>query len=411
MSATIDELLVDPALYDDPYPVYRRLRDESPVHWDTAVGQWLVTRFDDVHDAFRDTRRYSSFGWQIRYFERVPPAIRARVPTLEERGATPNLVTSDPPAHTRVRRMLQAAFTPKAIELLRPRIEALVGGLLDDAEARGELDLVEDLAFPLPASIIADVLGAQRDDRASFRLWAQQVMAFMSRADPAAELTPAIADEAEQALTDLYTFWRAIIAERRREPQDDIVTAIVAPDRHGDVLGEREILGNFALFLTAGHETTTGLIGNGLLALLRHPEQLAAVRRDPALLDAAIDEMLRFEAPVQRLRRTVREPFALHGRELERGQPVELVAGAANRDERRFDRPDTFDVRRDDGPHLSFGKGVHHCIGSTLARLEATIAIGEVLRRYPDLRLRDARPPSWTRSTVLRNLTSLPVAA
>lgn len=407
----IDELLVDPSIYDDPYPAYARLRDESPAHWDAAVGQWLITRYDDVHDVFRDTRRFSSFGWQVRYFERVPDAVRIRVPTLEQRGATPNLVTSDPPAHTRVRRMLQAAFTPKAVEALRGRVEALVHDLLDEAERHGELDLVEDLAFPLPASMIADLLGARREDRESFRLWAQQVMAFMSRASPATELTPEIADAAETALTDLYAYWRTIIAERRREPRDDIVTAIVSPDRDGDVLGEQEILGNFALFLTAGHETTTGLIGNGLLALLQHPEQLAAIRREPALLDVAIDEMLRFEAPVQRLRRTVREDVELHGRHLRQGEPVELIVAAANRDARRFERPDEFDIHRDPSAQLAFGKGVHRCLGASLARLEASVAIGEVLRRYPGLRLRDGARPAWLRSTVLRNLTALPVAA
>jgi pimeloyl-[acyl-carrier protein] synthase len=404
-----EELLDGPGFYANPYAAFARLRKDAPVYWHRASRIWLITRYDDVETAFRSPQLFSSYGFQNAYFDNLRPDLRAAAPTLELRGRTPTLITSDPPAHTRVRRLLQVAFVPKAIENLRPRVQAVVHDLLNAVHHNDVIDFVSALAYPLPAMMIADIMGVPRGDRDLFKQVARDVVLFMARNNPNAELTVEFARASDQSLARFRDYLRKLIADRRREPRGDVVSALVQADFDGDRLGEEELLANLVLFLIAGHETTTNLIANGIFLLASHPEQLRSLQDRRELLLDAIEEILRYEAPVQRLRRVVAEDIELGGTVLRKGQPAELVVGSANRDETKWEDPDVFDIMRKPFPNLAFGKGIHFCIGAALARLEGTIALGEVLDRFAALELPAGWQPTWATTTNLRTLKSLPV--
>jgi cytochrome P450 len=405
----IDRLLDGPAFYVNPYPVFARMRTEAPVYWYPGSRSWLITRYDDVDLVCRSPKLFSSYGFQNAYFDNLRPDLRAAAPTLELRGRTPTIITSDPPAHTRVRRLLQVAFTHGAIENLRPRVQAIVDDLLDAVKNDDVIDIVAALAYPLPAMVIADIMGVPRADRDLFKQVARDVVLFMARNNPNAELTVESARESDQSLARFREYLRQLMAARRAEPRDDVVSALVHAEFEGDRLGDEEILANLVLFLIAGHETTTNLIANGIFLLVLHPDQLQLVRERRDALSPAVDEILRFEAPVQRLRRVVAEDVEMGGVKLRKGQPAEAVVGSANRDESKWDEPDRFDILRKPFPHLAFGKGVHFCIGANLARLEGTIALEEMFNRFNQLTLPSDWEPEWATTTNLRTLKSLPI--
>jgi cytochrome P450 len=405
----LEEVLEGPSFYANPYAAFARLRREAPVYWHRASRIWLITRYDDVETVFRSPQLFSSYGFQNAYFDNLRPELRAAAPTLELRGRTPTLITSDPPAHTRVRRLLQVAFVPKTIENLRPRVQAVVQDLLDAVYNDDLIDFVSALAYPLPAMMIADIMGVPRTDRDLFKQVARDVVLFMARNNPNAELTVEFARASDQSLARFRDYLRLLIADRRREPRDDVVSTLVQADFDGDRLGEEELLANLVLFLIAGHETTTNLIANGIFLFARHPEQVQLLQDRREALTPAIDEILRYESPVQRLRRVVSENVELGGAVLRKGQPAEVVVGSANRDESKWQEPDVFDIMRTPFPHLAFGKGIHFCIGAALARLEGTIALNEVLNRFPGLELPLGWEPTWATTTNLRTLKSLPI--
>ncbi len=407
VASHLDALLEGDAYYHDPYPAFARLREESPVHWHAPSRSWLVSRWQDAERVLRAPRSYSSYGFQNAYFERLRPELRAAAPTLELRGRSPTLITSDPPEHTRLRRLLQAGFLPKAIEDLRPRVEAIVDELLAEVEGQPEFDLVAAVAYPLPAIMIADILGVPREDRDLFKRVSSDVVTFMNRTNPNRELTVEFACHADGSLAEFRTYLRRLIESRRREPCDDVVSVLVHAELDGDALGEEELLANLVLFLIAGHETTTGFLGSAVYLLLSHPAQLALVVGDPGRLAGAVDEILRFESPVQRLRRVVAESVELGGVTIPAGEPAEVLVGSANRDPARFDCPDEFDVTRPPVPSLAFGKGTHFCIGESLALLEAEVALSTLFERYPGLRLAPGWQPEWSHLTNLRCLRSL----
>jgi pimeloyl-[acyl-carrier protein] synthase len=407
----LDALLEGDSFYQDPYPAYARLREESPVHWHAPSRTWLVSSWQDADMVLRAPREYSSYGFQNAYFERLRPELRAAAPTLELRGRAPTLITSDPPEHTRLRRLLQAGFTPKAIAGLRPGVEAIVDELLAAAVGERELDLVPLLAYPLPAMMIADLLGVPRRDRDLFKKVSSDVVTFMNRTNPNRELTVEFARYADRSLAAFRTYLRDLIDSRRLEPRDDVVSVLAHADFDGDRLGEEELLANLVLFLIAGHETTTGLLASAVYLLLANPEQLELVRTDASPLASAIQESLRFESPVQRLRRVVAEDVELAGVSIPAGEPAEVLIGSVNRDPKRFERPDSFDVTRTPVPSLAFGKGAHFCIGESLALLEADVALSTLFSRYPHLALAADWQPQWTRLTNLRCLSSLRVTA
>ena len=403
----LDSLLDDPSYYANPYPAFNRLRREAPVYWHRSAGTWLVSRYDDVDFVFRSPKLFSNYGFQNVYFENLRSELRAAAPTLELRARNPSILQADPPAHTRLRRLLNVVFAPKAIENLRPRVQALVDNLLDDVT--DEIDFVAALAYPLPAMMIADIMGVPREDRDIFKRASGEIMMFMARNNPNVELTVEFARETDNLLVRFRDYLRGLVADRRREPRDDVISILAQADFDGDRLTEEELLSNMVQFLIAGHETTTSLIANGLFLLARHPDQFQLVRERRELITPAMDEILRFESPVQRLRRVITENVALGGVELPKSQPLEVLVGSANRDESKWDNPDLFDIMRKPVPHLAFGRGIHFCIGAPLARIEGTVVFNELLNRFASFELFSRWEPEWASNTSTRMLKSLPL--
>jgi len=405
----LDHLLEGASYYANPYPAFARMRAEAPVYRHAPSGIWLIARYDDVDTVFRSPQLFSSYGFQNAYFENLRPELRNAAPTLELRGRTPNLITSDPPEHTRLRRLLQVAFTRKDMEDLRPRVQSTVGDLLDAVGHQEVIDFVSAFAYPLPAMIFADIMGVPREDHEFCKEVSRNIVLFMARNNPNSELTVEFAREADESLVRMREYLRGQVEARRIKPRSDIISALASAEFEGDRLTEEELFTNLVLFLLAGHETTTNLIANGLFLLLRHPEQLQQLLDNRTLLAPAMEEILRFESPVQRVRRVVAQDTELGGVALSAGEPAETLVGSANRDETKWDASDTFDIEREPFPNLAFGKGTHFCIGALLARLEATVAFTEILDRFPKMELAEGWEPSWATTTNLRTLESLPV--
>jgi cytochrome P450 len=316
------------------------------------------------------------------------------------------MLVVDPPDHTRLRGLVSKAFTPRMVERMSAQAQAIVDAALDEAARRGGLELVEDLAYPLPVTVIARLLGVPEEDWPRFREWSRVLAASL---DPVAAAMQDEARQAESAAADraIQDYLADIVARRRGAPGDDLISALIAVEERGDVLGERELVVMLVLLLIAGHETTVNLIGNGILALLRNPAQLALLRSRPELLTVAVEELLRWDSPVQLTGRVVGETCELGGRTLRRGEFVLTLLGAANRDPAQFADPDRLDLTRDPNQHFSFGRGIHFCLGAPLARLEGRLAIGSLVRRFPDLRL-DGEPVR-SETITLRGLRRLPL--
>ena len=381
----------------NPYPFYERLRTRDPVHRSRLMDMWVFSRHADVDAVLRDFRRFSSDQ-------------RKRDPARQRRSALaqipdPTILFLDPPDHTRLRTLVNKAFTPKAVADLEPRIRRMTRTLLDAAPDPNRFDLMETLANPLPVMVIAEMLGVPVEDRAQFREWSNQRARILE--PMIGERERRIANEASKSLDEYFL---SIIKLRRIVPRDDIISALVHVEEEGDRLTEREMLGMLRLLLVAGNETTTNLIGNGMLALLRHPEQLQALRDDPSRIPGAVEELLRYDSPVQGTVRLVLEDCEVNGVPLQRDDNVLLLIGSANRDPQVFDHPDQLDVGRRDNNHVAFGRGIHFCLGAPLARLEGRVAIEVLLERYPSLRLESDRP-AFRSSIVLRGLERLPVRA
>ena len=377
----------------DPYPVYARLRERSPVHYSRLAGGLVLSRYADVDRILRDHARFTV----------NPDARKSRKarykPSQEERS----ILFMDPPDHTRLRSLVNKAFTRSAINALEPRIREIMGVLLDDIGDPAGFDLMEAIAIPLPVIVIAEMLGIPQQDRARFRTWSDQRARLL---EPM--LTRAERQTAEAASAELSQYFLTIIRGRRDEPRDDIITRLVQAEEQGDTLSETEMLNMLRLLLVAGNETTTNLIGNGMLALFRHPDRLQALRADPGLIPAAVDELLRYDSPVQMTLRCAVEDCEINGTPVRAGQDVILLGGSANRDPDAFQNPDELDFNRGKPDHISFGRGIHYCIGAALARLEGRIAFEMLLERFESLRLLTDRP-AFRYSIVLRGLESLPV--
>ena len=384
---------LDPAVRDDPYPAYRALREADPVHRSPFMDIWIVSRYRDVNTLLRD----GHLSVDRRRWEHFHP--------IDELDGPRSMLAQDPPDHTRLRTLVSKAFTPRVVERLRPKIEVLVDAALAGAARRGGLELIDDLAYPLPVSVIADMLGVPRHDWQRFRDWSR---VLVSNLDPMTMRDPdriAALLAARDALND---YLRGVVAERRREPRDDLISALIAVREQGEVLSEPELIVMTNLLLVAGHETTVNLIGNGVLALLRHPEQLALLRERPELIESAVEELLRWDSPVQLTSRVALEDFDLAGRRIRRSELLLTLLGAANRDPEQFPDPDRLDLARSPNQHLSFGRGIHFCLGAPLARLEGQIAIRELVTRHPRLRL--AGEPVRSETVTLRGLRRLPLA-
>jgi cytochrome P450 len=360
---------------------------------------WLLTGYAEVEAAFADTRLVK----EPRHAH--APAELARLPALPEetRYMRSNLLYRDPPDHSRLRRMVSQAFTPRMIEQLRPRIQAIADALLDAVASRGEMDLIDAYAFPLPITVIAEMLGIPAADRDRFRDWSDVLLTAIAPQP----MGPAVVTAAQ----GFRQYLDARFEERRRAPSEDLISGLLQVEEEGDKLGREELHGMVYLLLLAGYETTVNLIGSGMLALLEHADQLARLRQDPALLPSAIEELLRFCAPVMMSTlRYAAEDITLGSRNIPKGDMVLIVIGAANRDPARFASPDALDITRAFNKHLAFGHGIHYCLGASLARMEGEIALGTLIRRMPNLRLGVATETlKWRPNFILRGLVQLPV--
>ncbi|MEX0664946.1 MAG: cytochrome P450 [Acidimicrobiia bacterium] len=390
----------EPGFFDDPYSQYRRLRELRPVH-QSPFGPWTLTRYDDVSRLLRDP----SLSVEDRN-----AAVDRRAdlfPGDDERQRRGSLaiLNLDPPDHTRLRRLVSKAFTPRRVEQLFPRVESLVGGMLDAVEPAGTMDVIADLAFPLPFAVISEMLGLPEGDRDQLRGWSHTLVKTF---EPL--LTPEEVPELMAASDAMAEHVTEAIEWKRGAPADDLLSAMIAVEEEGDRLSTEELIAQVVLLFVAGHETTVNLIGNGTLALLRHPDQLAALRDDPDLIGNAIEELLRFDSPVQFSRRITLQPLEIDGQHIETGSFVFTMLGAANHDPAHFgEDADELDLRRRDSPHhVSFGGGIHHCLGAVLARAEARVAIGALVRRFPAMAL-TADSQAWNGRLVLRGLDALPV--
>jgi hypothetical protein len=392
----------DPAFLADPYPVFRQLRARAPV-WKAPQGRWFLTGYDDTVQLMRDRR----FG---RGYDDPEALIRRFGPTaLQEPavvGLTHMMLMRDPPDHTRLRGLVTKAFTARRIEALRDFIQDLTDRLLDKVVPLGRMDAIRDLAFPLPVLVICELLGIPEADRSRFVTGSSSGGALLNPTTP----TRAELDSANAGTLASSAYFDALFELRRREPRDDLITQLVQAEEAGDRLTTAELGANVRLLFAAGHETTVNLIGNGFYSLLRHPDQWRTLRDDPTLVPNAIEEILRFESPVQAVGRTASEPLVLGGVALEKNEIVVSLIGAANRDPAIFADPERFDITREDLRPLSFGGGIHFCLGAQLARIEAAIVFETILRRLPDLRLVDPDHPKWRPSFILRGLTELKVA-
>jgi cytochrome P450 PksS len=398
-----DTDITSPAFKADPYPFYARLRDEAPVRAVTLPNRmtvWLVTRYDDVALVLRDERFAKDVAKALAPEEvaRLP-----RPPALFE-PLTHHMLNADPPDHTRLRALVQRAFTPGLVEGMRPRVRAIAEQLLDGIAGRPRVDLIRDYALPIPTTVIAEMLGVPVADRHRFHRWSRTILMSSSSSWGLWKALP--------SAWAFLRYIRRLIAARRAAPRDDLVSALVQAEEAGDRLTADELVSMVFLLLVAGHETTVNLIGNGTLALLEHPAELARLRADEKLIRPAVEELLRFSSPVETAtRRFAREDVRLAGVTVPRGALVLAVIASANRDGRQFPDPDRLDVAREPNKHLAFGLGAHYCLGAPLARLEGQIAVQALLRRAPALRL--AAAPErlrWRGGLVVRGLEALPVA-
>jgi hypothetical protein len=394
----LDVTLFDPledGVPADPYPVYDRLREEDPVHR-MPGGRWLLTRHDDCTAVLRNPAMSSERDLGDTGEDGEPSLLQAYLAKL--------MLFMDAPDHTRLRGLVTRAFTPRVVEGLRPRITELVDQLLDDAAEAGELDVIAGFGRPLPVAVIAEMLGVPGEDQDRFRSWSE---ALAHTVDPA--MTEDTAARAAVAGLEFMDYFHELSEERRKRPRADLLSALVAEEDAGDRLSADELVANCILLLIAGHETTTNLIGNGTLALLRDPDELARFRADPDLAKPAIEEILRYDSPVHLTGRGAHADVEVGGVTVRAGERVTILLAAANRDPAAFDRPDRLDLTRADNRHLAFSSGPHFCLGAALARLEGQIALSTLVTRFPALELSDDRL-EWNPTVTLRGLQRLPVA-
>src|SRR5215472_6180889 len=388
---------MDPEFLADPYPTYHRLRAEDPVHH-SPLGFWVLTRYEDVAAVLRDPRFIK---------EPLAALVAARFGAEVPRGIGLSMLDRDPPDHTRLRGLVSKAFTPRVVEGLRPRIQEIVDGLLAGAAARGSMDLIEEFAYPIPVVVICEMLGVPIEDQERFKGWSVDIargldLIWLGPDSDVGRRSVA----ARQALAE---YFRGLIAQRRAAPRNDLLSGLIAAEEAGDKLNEMELLATCILLLIAGHETTANLIGNGMLALLRHRDQLERLQREPGLIASAVEELLRFDGPVQRTARIPSEDVTFGGQTIAKGEMVMPFIGAADRDPAQFPDPDRLDIGRADNRHIAFGWGIHFCLGAPLARIEGQIAINTLLRRLPKVSLATAEP-EYRPSLTLRGLKALPVA-
>lgn len=378
----LDRLLVSADMMADPYPVYRRLRGEAPVFWSDLWNGWVVSRWDGVAATFKDQDHLSNENRQALLFEGLSPAELEELAPLRHYFAQKDVIGSDPPDHTRMRALVQKAFTPKAVAALGPRIKALAAEMIGTA-ADGPFDFIGQVAHPLPVIVIAETLGAPPEDRPLFKRWSSEILAFQGTG----RTTHAAARVSQAALLELFDYMNRLIDDRRANPREDVITALAAAETDEGRFTRDELLATCNTLLTAGHETTTNLIGNLVHLLLTHPGQWSDLKADPALVAPAIEEALRYDAPKQRNFRRVKKAHDFRGCAFGEDEMVIQLIGSANRDPQANDDPDRFDITRGKIEHLSLGSGIHFCLGGPLARMEARLVLETLIEQRPGARL------------------------
>ncbi len=404
-TAALDNVLVSKEFLADPYPVLHQLREEDPVHWSDSIGGWVLTKYDDIVSTFKDSERYSNEGRLARAVEYLAAESRAKLKTFEDHYRTKGLLHSDPPDHTRLRKLVTKAFTPRMIEVLQPRIQEIVNELLDVGLREGGMDIIADFAVPLPITVLAEILGAPMADRMLFKHWADALLAFQGVNKPGEDVLL----RAQAALVEIRSYLTELIRKTRGQSGKDLISELVAAESEGDKLSEAELLNTCITLLVAGHETTTSMIGNGIYALLSHADQWHLLKDDPSLLTSAIEEVLRYESPVSRQPRLMKHDAELGSKHIKKGQMVFQMLNAANRDPAYFTEPDTFEVRRQKNRHIAFGLGIHFCVGAVLSRTEGQIVFGTLRERVPDMQLVNGEPAWDLQKPNSRMLKTLPV--
>ena len=392
--------LMDAQVLADPYPFYDLLRKYDPVYWDDYFKGWVFTSFEGVQAALRS-----------------PKISNHRIVTIEELEMlglaelaplyfplTNQLLFIDPPKHTRLRNLMANVFTPRKVEKMRSYLQSLVDQMLEEVIDKGSMDIIAQIAYPLPLTVIAELLGVPIEDREQLKKWSDHYADMLG----SFQCIPDNPEEALQSLHEMTEYFLAIIQEYRKKPGDNLLSGLIQVQEQGSHLDNDELMANCILLLAAAHETTTNLIGNGMLTLLQHQDQLALLRQNPSLISNAVEEMLRFESPAQYTVRKANDDVELGGKTLKKGQVLILLLGAANRDPERFNDPARFDIQRQDNRHMAFGHGSHFCFGAPLARLEAQLAIITMLDRLPNLRL-ESTQLVWRENKNLRGLATLPV--
>ncbi len=390
--------LLEPEVLANPYPLYHRLRSEDPVHWDRFLHTWVVTRYADVVTV-------------LQYFSAVRTPTPEQLTALGLSSLAPlaevlvrQMLFMDPPAHGRIRGLAAKAFTPRRVETLRSHIQDITDSLLNAVQARGHMNVIEDLAYPLPAIVTAEMLGLPTSDWKQLTQWSADFAEALGNLQHDPDHAPRVL----RSLGEACEYFRAEAREHREHPREDLISALLTAEQDGDSLSEEEVVANSIMLMTGGQETTTNLIGNGLLTLLRRPDQLEKLRADHSLIPSAIEELLRYESPIQYTSRLAPDNVQMGGKTIRKGQAVFAMMGAANRDPERFPDPDRLDICRQDNRHLAFAWAAHFCFGAPLARLEGEIAFETILQRMPNLRL-EPGPVTWRENLGFRGLTALPV--
>jgi cytochrome P450 len=390
--------LLEPEVLANPYPLYHKLRSEDPVHWDWFLHTWVVTRYPDVVNvlhSFSADRTPTPEQLTAMGLSALNPIAKVMVKQM---------LFMDAPAHTRLRGLASTAFTPGKVEALRGHIQEIANDLLDRVQARGRMDIIADFAAPLPAIVTAEMLGVPTEDHADLKKWSADFAEMLGNFQHNPDRIPRVLE----STNNLTTYFQAAISKTRQHPREGLIHSFMTAEVDGDRLTDEEIVANSIVTMVGGQETTTNLIGNGLLTLMRNPEQLAQLRDNPSLIPSAVEELLRYESPSQHTGRIAREDVQIGDKQIRKGQAVMAIMAAANRDPERFPNPDRLILDRSDNKHLAFGWSSHFCFGAPLARMEGQIAFETILRRLQNLEAAPG-PLTWRNNSGLRGLTALPV--
>jgi cytochrome P450 len=391
--------LLDPEVLANPYPLYHKLRSDDPVHWDSFLHAWVVTRYADVvHVLYHFSANRTPTPEQLSTMGLSALSPIAQVMVRQ-------MLFMDPPDHTRLRTLASAAFTPRRVELLRSHIQEIMDGLLDAVVSKGRMDVIADFASPAPAIVTAEMLGVPVADQEQLKDWSSDFAEMLGNFQHNPDRFPRVLRSVES----MCSYFRSAMREQRVHPREGLVQAMMAAEVEGAKLTEEEIIANLIVTMVGGQETTTNLIGNGVLTLLRNPAEMERLKKDSSLIPSAVEELLRYESPSQHTARLAPADVEMGGKQIRKRQAVIAVMGAANRDPERFSEPDRLDIGRQDNRHLAFGWAAHFCFGAALARLEGQIAFETLLRRLPKLALDTTTPLEWRHNLGLRGLTVLPV--